>query len=187
MRRVESGRVFGFRRRDPSENQQIDSKQEGECDSCHPAALVARGSEDFAQSGCWPIVHGGIDPGGLAAIDRRKFVLIDGDVHNPQQHEVFGIPFSQGLCELLRDDVNVENVVHAVGVEGLWLLSSGYCDSASLQAMAGDPMTKIMSELKSQYDFIVIDSGPVLTGADPLLLGQLADVTLLSSLVYSEW
>ena len=65
-------------------------------------------------------------------------------------------------------------------VEGLWIVPAGYCDQDSIQALAKDSVDAIFDDLKSRYDFIVLDSGPVLTCADPLLLGQYADLTILS-------
>ena len=110
----------------------------------------------------------------------RRTLLVDADMHNPQQHQVFGIPFGKGFCELLRGEVNAEDVTQAVSAEGLWLMPAGYCNQASLRAIADETAGKIISDVKSEYDFIVLDSGPVLTGADPMLLGQNVDATILS-------
>ena len=110
----------------------------------------------------------------------RRTLLIDADVHNPQQHLVFGKTFDRGFCELLRGQYELEDVIQPVSSEGLWLMSTGYCDQASVQALAGEILAKIMHDIRSQFDFIVMDCGPVLTGADPLLLGQYADTTVFS-------
>jgi len=110
----------------------------------------------------------------------RRTLLIDADMHNPQQHLVFGKTFDRGFCELLRGQYELEDVIQPVSSEGLWLISTGYCDQASVQALAGEILGKIMHDIRSQFDFIVMDCGPVLTGADPLLLGQYADTTVFS-------
>ena len=110
----------------------------------------------------------------------RRTLLVDADVHNPQQHYVFGVPFDRGFCELLRQEGTLDELVQHVSVEGLSLISSGYCDQASLRALASENTQKLISQLRGEFDFIVIDSGPVLVGADPLLLGQYADTVLLS-------
>ena len=110
----------------------------------------------------------------------RRTLLVDADVHNPQQHYVFGVPFGRGFCELLRREVQLDEVVQHVSVEGLSLIPAGYCDQASLRALTSSSVQDLFNKLRSEFDFIVLDSGPVLVGADPLLLGQHADTTLLS-------
>ena len=110
----------------------------------------------------------------------RRTLLVDADVHNPQQHYVFGVPFGRGFCELLRQEGSLDELVQHVSVEGLSLVPAGYCDQASLRALASENMQKLIAQFRAEFDFIVIDSGPVLVGADPLLLGQHADTVLLS-------
>ena len=110
----------------------------------------------------------------------RRTLLIDTDVYNPQLHEVFNVPLDSGFCGLLREESTLNDVVHATEVEGLWIVSAGYCDASSLRALAGAATPKLFEQVKSQFDFVVIDSGPVLAGAIPLLLGQCADTSLIS-------
>ena len=110
----------------------------------------------------------------------RRTLLIDADVHNPQQHHVFSVPFGRGFCELLRGESTLDQVVQHVSVEGLSMITAGYCNQASLRALTTESVQNVFSQLRSEFDFIVVDSAPVLVGADPLLLGQHADTTLLS-------
>ena len=110
----------------------------------------------------------------------RRTLLVDGDLHNPQQHYVFGLPFGRGFCELLRNEATVDEVVQHVSAEGLSLISAGYCDQASLRALARERAQNVVKQLRSDFDFVVVDGGPVLVGADPLLLGQYADTALIS-------
>ena len=110
----------------------------------------------------------------------RRTLLIDADIHNPQQHHVFSVPFGRGFCELLRGEATLDQVVQHVSVEGLSMITAGYCNQASLRALTTESVQNIFSQFRSEFDFIIVDSGPVLVGADPLLLGQHADTTLLS-------
>ena len=61
-------------------------------------------------------------------------------------------------------------------------MPAGRCDMQSVQAMSGETLTQAADNWRSQFDFVVIDAGPVLKVADPLLLGQHVDVTILSVL-----
>ena len=51
----------------------------------------------------------------------RRTLLIDGDIREPALHKLFGLPLDQGLCEVLRTDVDVSDVVRPTNTEGLWL------------------------------------------------------------------
>ncbi|MCA9217462.1 MAG: polysaccharide biosynthesis tyrosine autokinase, partial [Planctomycetales bacterium] len=110
----------------------------------------------------------------------RRALLIDADVRNPQQHVVLGMPFHSGLCELLRGDVALEDVVRATPAEGLWHMSAGYRDAQSDQHMASPELKNIIDELRSRFDMIIIDTGPALTSPDSMLVGQYADVAIIS-------
>jgi capsular exopolysaccharide synthesis family protein len=110
----------------------------------------------------------------------RRTLLIDGDVRNPQQHIVLGLPFNAGLCEYLRDQAQLEDVVRATAAESLWFMTAGYRDSQTDQCLASPAVRKLIDELRSRFDLIVLDTGPVLTSPDAMLLGQHADVAVIS-------
>jgi len=111
----------------------------------------------------------------------RRTLLIDGDVRNPQQHAVFGLPLDRGLCEILRDDASIDEVVQATAAEGLWIMPAGQCDMASLQALAGPSIATILETVAAQFDFVIVDSGPVLTGPEAMVYGQYVDGAIVSS------
>ena len=110
----------------------------------------------------------------------RRTLLIDGDIRNPQQHVVLGMPFQAGLCELLRGEVTLDDVVQATPAEGLWWLSAGRRDSNADQSLASSIVGKLFAELRQRFDLIVIDTGPVLTSPDAMLLGQHVDGAVIS-------
>ena len=110
----------------------------------------------------------------------RRTLLIDGDIRNPQLHVVLGMPFQAGLCELLREEASLEDVVHATPAEGLWHLCAGFRDPQTDQFLASPALGKLIEEFRSRFDMIVIDTGPVLTCPDAMLIGQHSDVAIIS-------
>ncbi len=111
----------------------------------------------------------------------KRTLLIDGDVRNPQQHVVFGMPADRGLCDVLRGTLQLEEIVQATPAENLWILPAGRCDTAAFQALAGQGLGIAMERLTAQFDFVVVDSGPVLTGPEALIFGQFVDGAILST------
>ncbi len=110
----------------------------------------------------------------------KKTLLIDGDLRNPANHKLFGLPLEPGLCELLRGEINVGEAVRCTQISRLWMISAGHWDQHAIQALAQENVRTMLDQLKQQYDFIIIDSSPVLAVADALLLGQHADASILA-------
>jgi polysaccharide biosynthesis transport protein len=110
----------------------------------------------------------------------RKTLLIDGDLRNPNQHKQFEQPLEPGLCEALRGEVEFEDAIKQTPISRLWLLPAGKIDAHALQALAQEGVSAIFEWLEDQYDFIIIDSSPILPVPDALMLGKQADAVLLS-------
>ena len=110
----------------------------------------------------------------------RKTLLIDGDLRNPNQHQPFDLPVGPGFCEALRGEVEFEDAIKETPISRLWLLPAGKVDAHALQALAQEGVSAIFEWLGDQYDFIIIDSSPILPVPDALMLGKQADGVLLS-------
>lgn len=112
----------------------------------------------------------------------RSTLLIDGDLRQPSIHLLFGIPQQAGFCEILRGETEIDDAIHPAQLEGLHLLQSGHCDHVALSMLVKDQGAELFKALRSKFDYIVIDSGPVLGYADALQLGHYADAAVLSVL-----
>ena len=82
--------------------------------------------------------------------------------------------FEDGLCEVLRAEVDVADVIRPTHAEGLWLLTAGYCDVDAIHALATEQMQPVFDKLRSEYDFIIIDGAPILGMSDALIFGHTA-------------
>lgn len=112
----------------------------------------------------------------------RKTLLIDGDLRNPAVHRLFNVAAAPGLSELLRGDVQLADVLRPTEVPGLQVLAAGAYDALTLARLAGDDLGGIISQLKESFDFIVLDSSPVLPVTDSLLLARHVDGVVFSVL-----
>ena len=110
----------------------------------------------------------------------RRTLLIDGDLRSPNLHMLFDAPLEDGLCEVLRAEVDVSDVIRPTHAEGLWLLTAGYCDVDAIHALATEQMQPVFDKLRAEYDFIIIDGAPVLGMSDALIFGQYSDGAILS-------
>jgi succinoglycan biosynthesis transport protein ExoP len=112
----------------------------------------------------------------------RRTLLIDGDLRRPSAHRLFELPVGPGLSEILRGEADLDDVIRPTRVAGLWMIPAGRCDQDAVQSLASDGLRDSFVRLRAEFDFIMIDSGPVLTDSDALLFGRYADAVLLSVL-----
>ncbi len=112
----------------------------------------------------------------------RRTLLIDADIRSPGVHRVFEMPADPGLCELLRGEAERDAVIHPTRTANLWLMPAGRCDLRSVQALSSSYLGTTIAALSVQFDYVIIDSGPVLKVADPLLVGQHVDAAMVSVL-----
>ncbi len=110
----------------------------------------------------------------------RKTLLIDCDLRRPRLHQLFDVAQVPGLCELLRGEAELNDVIRPTPADDLNMIPGGHCDGLALQAIAQDGVKDILNVLKKRYDFIIIDSAPVLPVVDTLLLSQQVDAVLFS-------
>lgn len=112
----------------------------------------------------------------------RKTLLIDGDLRHPGAHKLFELAAEPGFSEVLRNEANPADAIKPTALSRLWLLPAGQFDDHAAQALAQDSLRDLFEQLKQQYDFIIVDSSPVLPVADALLLGQNVDGVIFSIL-----
>jgi polysaccharide biosynthesis transport protein len=110
----------------------------------------------------------------------RRTLLVDGDVRRPALNSLFDVPLEDGLCEVLRAEVDVADIIRPTHAEGLWLLTAGYCDVDAIHALATEQMQPVFEKLRAEYDFIIIDGAPVIGMSDALIFGQYCDGAILS-------
>lgn len=110
----------------------------------------------------------------------RKTLLIDCDLRRPTLHQLLDVARVPGLCELLRGEAEMADVIRPTPADDLNLMPAGHCDNVALQAIAQDGFRDVLTVLKKRYDFIIIDSAPVLPVVDTMLLSQQVDAVLFS-------
>jgi capsular exopolysaccharide synthesis family protein len=112
----------------------------------------------------------------------RKTLILDGDLRRPTLQELFEVTIQPGFSELLLGEVEVADAALETQQENLWLLPAGQFDRDVLLALSRGGLEGIFERLEEEFDFIIVDSHPVLDATDSLLLGRRADAVILSVL-----
>jgi len=105
----------------------------------------------------------------------KKTLLLDADMRRPSIHKFFDIPNRVGLSELLRSNLNLEQVLR--GFESTYdfsVITSGYLPPDPSKLLASKKMSETIDELKSNFDVIIIDCAPLVV-SDPHVLGAMVD------------
>jgi len=108
-----------------------------------------------------------------------KVLLIDADLRNPSLHKVFGLPNHRGLTNYLTGSTEPGEVTQACGVQGLFLISSGPLPPNPAELLMGGRMMDLATLAAKRFDYVVIDSPPLLGLADALILADVANATLM--------
>jgi capsular exopolysaccharide synthesis family protein len=114
----------------------------------------------------------------LARRKNQKVLLLEGDLRRPNIVNQFGIGKLPGLCEWLSGKTENVNICKLEGL-GLWVLPAGAAPENPLELMQSGKLSLLMEQLEAWFDWIVIDSPPVLPLADTSLWSRLADGILL--------
>jgi polysaccharide biosynthesis transport protein len=110
----------------------------------------------------------------------RRTLLLDSDLHNPSLHRLFEMIRGPGLSEILRGELDLPNAIRQTPIPNLWLISAGQKELVALETL--DNIRQVFDQLRPQYEFILVDSCPVLPVADSLLVGQHVDAVIFSLL-----
>lgn len=111
----------------------------------------------------------------------RRVIVIDADLRRPRGHRVFRIPASPGLSEVLQGLARLEDAVVRPERANFDLLPAGAVPENPSELLGSTMFSQIITDLKSEYDLVVLDSAVLLAVPDALLLAAEADGTLLVS------
>ena len=114
----------------------------------------------------------------LARRRPQKTLLLEGDLRRPNIASQFGLGKLPGLCEWLSGETPTINIYRLENL-GVWLLPAGTAPENPLELMQSGRLSPLMEKLEAWFDWIVIDSPPVLPLADTSLWSRLADGILL--------
>ncbi len=107
-----------------------------------------------------------------------RVLLIDCDLRKPSIHKKFGIVNELGLTDVLVDECNLKDVTQKID-EYLFMITAGTIPPNPSEIVGSNSMEDLIKELSLSFDYIVMDTPPVIPVTDPLLLAAKADATII--------
>lgn len=109
----------------------------------------------------------------------KKVLLIDCDLRKPKVHTFFKEERYPGLSDYLFKNVSFDDIVRETGLENMQFITSGTIPPNPSELLGSMQMKEFLDGLREKYDYIVIDSPPLITVTDSEILFNITDGTIL--------
>jgi len=109
-----------------------------------------------------------------------RVLLMDADLRRPSIHHRFGVTSKVGVSTLLAGTSRLEETVqHIPELPNLDILPSGPVPPFPTEMLASEAMRRLMEKFAETYTYVVIDSPPILSVTDAIILGRIVDAVVL--------
>lgn len=110
----------------------------------------------------------------------KRVVVVDGDLHNPSLHRIFSIKNIDGLTHFLTGSIEGASLIKGVPeFSNLFIINSGVIPPNPGELISSLKMQKLLGFLKEKFDFVIIDTPPLLLRTDAYILATYADGLIL--------
>lgn len=110
---------------------------------------------------------------------KRSVLLIDCDLRRPSQNAYFEVAPQHGLVDLLNMEKTMDEVLINDVAPGLDYIPAGFCRENPTEYISSEKFKALISFLKPQYDYIVIDTPPVFAAVDSAIIASYSDIPIL--------
>ena len=116
---------------------------------------------------------------GVLARRKERVLLVEGDMRRPTLADKLGLGRLVGLAEWLQGGIETPSNIYRLSGPGFWIMPAGGPPANTLELMQSGRLTMLMGQLTSLFDWIIVDSPPLLPLADTTVWARLTDGTLL--------
>ena len=116
--------------------------------------------------------------GSLAQSPETRVLVVDADLHRPSVGKYLGIdePDAPGLVDLiLNEDLSLAGIVRRLDALNLSVMLPGVCRSGAYELLNSPRLAARLKEARSSFDYVLIDTPPLLPLPDCRLIGQWVD------------
>jgi capsular exopolysaccharide synthesis family protein len=114
----------------------------------------------------------------MLASSGARVLLIDADLRKGTLHHRFQVPAEPGLTEVVSEGVNWQEIVRPTSYSNVFLLTRGAFTGKSSELFIGASTGKFLKEAANNYDFVVIDTPPVMAADDVASLAPHVDAVV---------
>lgn len=111
---------------------------------------------------------------------KYRCILVDMDFRRPSIHRTQKIPLGIGASDVLCGEASLEEAIREVAPD-TFVITAGSQRSINLAALGSNELPKFISDLRSQFDFVLLDTPPLLPVVDGRIIGEHVDGAILST------
>lgn len=109
----------------------------------------------------------------------KSVLLIDCDMRNPTVHKNFNLSNKVGLSSCISMGTALSDAVQKTSIEGLYALTGGVIPPNPSDLLGSEQMKNVLQRAKEQYDYVLIDTPPVMPVTDALIVSRFVDGMIL--------
>ena len=109
----------------------------------------------------------------------KSVLLIDCDMRNPTVHKNFNLSNKVGLSSCISMGTALSDAVQKTSIEGLYALTGGVIPPNPSELLGSEQMKNVLQRAKEQYDYVLIDTPPVMPVTDALIVSRFVDGMIL--------
>jgi len=110
---------------------------------------------------------------------QRRVILVDADLRKPSLQSLFGLAGGPGLTEYLSGAAELKDVMTYLPDHNLTVIHAGSMPANPAELLGSTAMRRLLDQLRTRFDRVILDTPPVLPLADVAVLAPLVDGTLL--------
>ena len=112
------------------------------------------------------------------AVGGARVLLVDGDMRKAKLHRHFGLASSPGLAEILNGEIPPTDAINGTSIQNLSFLAAGCASAEPGELVLRAQLNDFLSEVHSHFDYVIMDSPPVLAADDAATLAPSVDGVL---------
>ncbi|MCY2993762.1 MAG: polysaccharide biosynthesis tyrosine autokinase [Planctomycetota bacterium] len=110
----------------------------------------------------------------------KRTLLIDADLRKPRQHKIFGVSPRVGLASVIARDAELADAIQDSQIRNLWILPCGPLPPDPAELLTSPRFPELLNLLRDQYDYVLVDSAPLLPVTDASVVAPRVDGVLLT-------
>lgn len=112
-------------------------------------------------------------------LNKKKILLIDADLRRSRVNKYLGIEAEAGLADLISNGHSIEDTLLNINIDNLTILPAGKMPRNPAELLGSSRMSNLIDMLKTKYDYIIIDTPPVIPVTDAGLVGSMTDGVIM--------
>jgi len=108
-----------------------------------------------------------------------KVLIVDADMRRPRMHKHFGMIAAPGLSNYLSSEIELDTIIRPTAIKNLSLICAGLIPPNSAELLSTMKMKHLLQMLSKRYDHVLIDSPPINSVTDPVILSRLVEGVIM--------